>query len=460
METNARTAPPPAAFDIECETLIVGAGACGLVAALSARETGQDVLVIEAGAVPAGSTALSAGLVPAAGTKVQRESGIEDSASLFAADIQKKAKGENDPALVGLLTENIAEAIDWLTEMHGLAFSVVGDFEYPGHSRHRMHGLPSRSGTELIDALRSACEAQSIDIVCERRATILHHDNGLVLGVTAVRPDGETERIGCSRLILACNGFGGNRQLVARHMPEIGQALWFGHDGNRGEALIWGEELGAQTAHLGAYQGHGNVAHPHGILITWAVMTAGGVQVNREGRRFWNEAQGYSEAARAVLAQPGGEAFAIFDSRIAGIARQFEDFKRAEAAGAIKTADSAEGLAAILGIPQSELLQTLNSLPLDGIDEFGRRFGKTPLCAPYCGVRVTGALFHTQGGLQVDSHARVLRQNGSALPNLFAGGGAASGVSGKGDAGYLSGNGLLSAVALGRIAGRAQLASR
>ena len=69
-------------------------------------------------------------------------------------------------------------------------------------------------------------------------------------------------------------------------------------------------------------------------------------------------------------------------------------------------------------------------------------------------MRVTGALFHTQGGLVVDDAARVLRPDGSALPNLYAAGGAACGVSGTGPAGYLSGNGLLAAVALGRVAGQ------
>jgi succinate dehydrogenase/fumarate reductase flavoprotein subunit len=86
--------------------------------------------------------------------------------------------------------------------------------------------------------------------------------------------------------------------------PRSTGAVWFGHDGNRGDALDWGEALGAETLHLGAYQGHGNVAIPQGILITWAVITEGGVQVNTDGDRFWDESQGYSEAARAVLANP------------------------------------------------------------------------------------------------------------------------------------------------------------
>ncbi|MEW9921554.1 FAD-dependent oxidoreductase [Marimonas sp. MJW-29] len=450
-------APTPDAFDLECETVIIGAGACGLVAALSAQEAGQDVLVIEADAVPSGSTALSAGLIPAAGTRIQKAAGIKDSAALFAEDIQAKAHGENDQALVDLMAQNAAGVIDWLADTHGLPFSVVTNFDYPGHSRRRMHGLPTRSGAELVNALRAACEAAGIDIICERRATTLYHEGDLVTGIRVQRPDGGAETIGCRKLILACNGFGGNRELVAEHMPDIKDGLWFGHDGNRGEAIRWGAELGAVLAHLGAYQGHGNVAHPHGILITWAVITQGGVQVNREGKRFWDESQGYSEAARAVLAQPGGEAFAIFDARIAEIAAQFEDFKQAQAVGAVRTNETLAGLAEDLGLPVATLGATIAAIPEDGTDAFGRRFSGLPLAPPYCGVRVTGALFHTQGGLEVNDRAQVRHGDGGLFPNLFAGGGAACGVSGRGDSGYLSGNGLLSAVVLGRIAGQASV---
>lgn len=450
---------PPEVFDLECETLIVGAGACGLVAALSAKEAGQEVLVIEADAVPSGSTALSAGLIPAAGTKVQEAAGIDDAPALFAQDIQAKAHGENDAALVDLMAENAAGVIDWLMDRYGLPFSLVENFDYPGHSRRRMHGLPTRAGAELINALRATCEAEGIDIVCERRAQKLFREDDQVRGVQVRRPDGGHETIGCGKLILACNGFGGNRALVAKHMPEIVEGLWFGHDGNQGEAIRWGGALGAALEHLGAYQGHGNVAHPHGILITWAVIMQGGVQVNREGKRFWDKSQGYSEAARAVLSQPDGAAFAIFDARIAEVAAQFEDFKQAQAAGAIKTAETLEELAIQLDLPAKALIETVDAIPAEGSDAFGRTFSGPDLSAPYCGVRVTGALFHTQGGLQVDGTARVMNADGKAFPNLFAGGGAACGVSGKGDSGYLSGNGLLSAVVLGRLAGLAEVAS-
>ena len=435
--------------------MIVGAGACGLVAALAAAEQRQDVLVVEADAVPSGSTALSAGLIPAAGTRLQQAVGIADSAACFAQDIQAKAHGENQQILVDALSEGASEVIHWLMDTHALPFSLVDNFDYPGHSHRRMHGLPSRSGRELVNALRARCEQQGIDIICQRRAQVLHCEQRQVLGVSVVNPNGDTESIGCNKLILACNGFGGNREMVSRHMPQIASGVWFGHDGNRGEAIDWAEQLGASVQHLGAYQGHGNVAHPHGILITWAVITQGGIQVNLQAQRFWNEAQGYSEAAGAVLSQPEGVAITVFDERIARVARQFEDFRQAEAAGAVQSFQTVDELASHFSLPAEQLRATLENIPDNGVDEYDRHFSAGALSAPWFGVRVTGALFHTQGGLEVDATGRVRHMDEAYFTNLFAGGGAACGVSGRGDSGYLSGNGLLSAVVLGYRAGQA-----
>jgi fumarate reductase flavoprotein subunit len=80
--------------------LIIGAGAAGLCAALSAKEAGVEVVVVEREATPSGSTALSAGLIPAAGTRFQRAKNIHDSAKSLAADITHKANGEVDSAVV------------------------------------------------------------------------------------------------------------------------------------------------------------------------------------------------------------------------------------------------------------------------------------------------------------------------------------------------------------------------
>jgi len=447
-------------FETTVPVVIVGAGACGLTAALAAHDAGAEVLVLERDALSQGSTALSSGMIPACGTKAQAALGVEDPVADMAADIMAKAHGEANPAMVEALCRESGPAIDWLTETHGVELTLVGGFLYPGHSALRMHAPASRRGADLIGALTRAAEAAGLPVVTDARVTELYAEpNGTVRGLRFQRPDGAAETLGCGALVLACNGYGGNPDMVRELIPDMATANYFGHPGNRGDAVVWGRALGAATADLGAYQGHGSLAHPHGILITWALMMEGGIQVNGSGVRFSNEHDGYSEQARRVMAQPGGIAWDIYDARLHKLGEDFEDYRQAAAAGALRRGDTAAELAGACGLPPPALAATLEASRRlaagEGEDEFGRDFtAKPPLEPPFYAVKVTGALFHTQGGLVVDRQARVLREDGAALPNLFAAGGAARGVSGPKDWGYLSGNGLLTAVALGRIAGR------
>lgn len=446
-------------FEIEVPIAIVGGGACGMAAALAAKDSGSDPVILERDPVPRGSTALSSGMAPACGTRLQRELGIDDSVEIMAADIQNKARGMADFALVQAVCQASGPMIDWLIDVHDVEMALVEGFLYPGHSRSRMHAPPSRAGADLIGGLTLAAERAGVAVMTDARVADLYADEvGRVRGLRIERPDGASEMIGCGALVLACNGFGGNPAMVRRYIPEMTEANYFGHEGNQGSAVVWGRALGAATRDLGSYQGHGSVAHPHKILITWALMMEGGIQVNAGGRRFSNEHDGYSEQARRVLAQPGGIAWDVFDHRLHKLGQDFDDYRQAEAMGALRTADNAERLADIIGAPVATLRETLAEVERlaagEGVDAFGRDFTtKPPLKPPYHAVKVTGSLFHTQGGLVVDNEARVLSEDRSPLPNLLAGGGAACGVSGPEDWGYLSGNGLLTALTLGRLAG-------
>jgi len=224
--------------------VIIGAGAAGLCAALAAKEAGVEAVLVERDAVPSGSTALSAGLIPAAGTSFQRAKAIADSPDRLAADIARKANGDAAPALVEAVARGSGPAIEWLAERYALPFDLIDNFNYPGHSTFRMHGLPSRSGRELIDRLRNAAELSEIVVLTRCVAeTLFAETHGHIRGVELVRSDGSRERIGCDALILACNGYGGNPELVRRLIPEMANALYFGHPGNRGDAILWGERL-------------------------------------------------------------------------------------------------------------------------------------------------------------------------------------------------------------------------
>ena len=434
---------------------IVGGGACGQVAALTLHEAGIDCVVLERDAVASGSTALSSGFIPAAGTCVQRAAGVADSRGQFAADITAKAKGRAAPTLVEAYTGAVTAAIDMLSLRHGLDFELLDGFLYPGHSARRMHALPQRTGAALMGALTAAAEAADVTLLTQARVCELWCDAAdRMLGVGYLRPNGQVEHLRCDVLLLACNGFGGNAAMVAAWLPEMQGALYAGHAGNDGSAIAWGRQLGARLADLGGYQGHGSWAVPQGALVSWALMMEGGVQINASGRRFHDETQGYSEAAVHVLAQPGGVAWNVFDAPLLELARGFPDFCEAEAAGAVRSALDVAGLARCIGCDKAALAATLDALDAGGSsppDPWGRT-RRRALTWPLHAVKVTGALFHTQGGLDIDVTARVLRHDGTPLPNLLAAGGAARGVSGDAVWDYLSGNGLLSAIAGGHIA--------
>ena len=446
-------------FEYSIPIVVVGAGGCGLSAALSAKENNSEVLVIERDSTPLGTTAMSTGLIPGANTRLQRAAGIEDTPEIFANDIINKTKGETDPEIATSLAIESSKTIEWLIDKYQIPLSLVDSFLYPGHTVMRMHGTPNRTGSELMGALCRAAERAGIDVLTNALVTDLYSDsNNKILGVKVLRTDGQTEEIGCDALILACCGFAGNPEMVEEYMPEIKEAEFFGHPGNKGDAIKWGKSLGADLADIGSYQGHGGLAAGRGVPILWPMIMEGGFQININGERFSDESLGYSEQAVKVVSQPKKIAWNIFDERLHELMKEFEDYNNAIEANAIIKADNAAELSSLTGINKESLDKTIKEVEemVEGKrkDSFGRDFTIKPkLESPYYTVKVTGALFHTQGGLVVNEHAQVMDKNKDPLPNLFAGGGSARGISGPSDWGYIAGNGLLTATTFGRLAG-------
>jgi len=451
-------------FSFELDVVVIGGGACGLCAGLAVQEAGGEVLILERDSSALGTTAMSTGLIPAAGTSAQRKANIIDSPEIFARDICAKSGFRTDENLALALARESARTIEWLVSTYKIPLSLVDTFLYPGHSIMRMHGTPNRSGAELMGSLSNAIEREGVPISTSATVTNLFADNsGRVYGVRVERPDGSIEDVGCRALILACCGFAGNPEMLSQYIPEIENGEFFGHPGNKGDAVLWGNALGAAVADMSAYQGHAGLAKGFGIPILWPCIVEGGIQVNQKGKRFSNEARGYSEQAIDVLNQEGAVAWTFYDEKRHNLMLEFDDYREAIAAGAIRSGGSLEDICEQTKLPLDRLTQTLSQIAAlansDDSDEFGRSFkGKQTLSAPFYAVKVTGAIFHTQGGLRVDENAHVLRENGSALPNLYAGGGAARGISGPDASGYLAGNGLLTATTFGRLAGHAAVA--
>lgn len=449
------------ANDVDADVIVAGAGAAGLAAALKVAEAGKSVILLEARETyrTGSNTAMSTSMVPAGGTRWQESLGIEDSPELFLADIMRKTHDEAEPVVATALTRVAPTLVTWMADALGIPWELVTDFRYPGHSRDRCHALADRSGRSLHRLLHAAVAKQPLITLAVpmRLVDLEQEDGGGIAGAVVETPDGHCEGISAPAVILATNGFGSDANLVRRYIPEIADGEYHGGDGSVGDALRIGLRLGLDLGYLDAYQGHGSLASPHGVLLTWATVMHGAFLVNSRGERFGDETVGYSEYAAQTLAQAGGVAWMIFDERIDKACRVFADYQDVVASRAVRWADSTAALADLVGADPDVLEATIGdaaaSARRDQPDRFGRMHWEMALVPPYAAVRVTGALFHTQGGLRVDGDARALR-DGLPVAGLYAAGGAAAGISGHGAAGYLAGNGLLSALGLGYLAGQ------
>ena len=99
---------------IDIDVLVAGAGACGLIAALRAKQSGASVAVVEKLDRFAGNTSLSCGSIPAAGTRKQREAGVQDSVETMIADMERVSGPHEASHLTRLLASRSAELVDWL----------------------------------------------------------------------------------------------------------------------------------------------------------------------------------------------------------------------------------------------------------------------------------------------------------------------------------------------------------
>ncbi|MBT5242079.1 MAG: FAD-dependent oxidoreductase [Rhodospirillaceae bacterium] len=454
--------PPPAdPFAITVPVLIAGGGACGLTAALAARGAGAEVLILEKDAIPRGTTSMSQGTMCAAGTQAQKDAGIEDSPEQFFEDVMAKVEGKSDPDFVRVVTREAAPTIDWLSADHGIPFAVDTSWKGLGHSVQRLHAPPEKTGEDLLGRLLQAVERVGADLLTDANLTDLYaDDSGRVLGVRIARPDGSHEDIGCGALILATCGFANNPDMIAEFIPDMAGAHVFTWENSLGDGIRWGMDLDGAVADMSSFQGYGALAHPQELLFNYNYVIDGGVQVNRNGERFSDEMADVSGQGVKVMRQPDHIAYMIYDETLHNRYKHLHETRQALEIGAVKNAETIADLASALDIPAGALQQTLTDIADSKggkhEDAWGRDFtGTHDLAPPYYGIRVTGAIYHTQGGLDVDANAQVKRIGGGVLPNLFAGGGAARGISGPTCSGYIPASGICMAMTLGRLAGQA-----
>ncbi|GHJ39232.1 FAD-binding protein [Streptomyces sp. TS71-3] len=444
------------AEDFAVDLVVAGAGG-GLAGALRAAELGLSVLVVDPDEqfLRGNNTSMSTAMIPGAGSRWQRAAGVEDGPARFLADITAKTHGTADPALAAALARVSAPLVEWLADAVDVPLHLVRDFSYPGHSADRLHTVEGRHGSALLRHLHErARRSPSIDLLVPARLVDVERGaEGGVTGAVVEYPGGRREAIATRAVLLATNGYGANRELVAENIPDISAADYHGGQFSTGDGLAIGLRHGARSAFMDAYQGHAALARRSRTLVGWATIMHGAIMVDEGGERFGDETTGYSEYAAALAARPGAHGWIVLDRRIHDLCLSFADFRQTVEAGAVVWAEDPAALAERVGCDAKALAESVSeqvalATGAAGGDRFGRTFLEEPLQGPFAAVEVIPALFHTQGGLVVDGEARVLGGDGVPIRGLFASGGAAHGISGRGADGYLAGNGLLPALGL------------
>jgi 3-oxosteroid 1-dehydrogenase len=324
-------------------------------------------------------------------------------------------------------------------------------------------------GQALAAGLRAGLLASSVPVWLDTPMTGLDIEEGRVSGVRATR-DGEPVLIRARRgVLVATGGFERNEVMRRRYQREPVGAQWTtGAPGNTGDGILAGIELGAAVGLMDDAWWGPSIPLPGGPYFCLAERSLPGcILVNGTGQRFVNESAPYVDAVHAMYEgntpeNPHIPAWLVFDQRyrdryvFAGLPPGRALPRRWYAAGAVVRTDDLAGLASEAGIAADGLVKTVtrfNEFAAAGRDEdFGRgdsaydRYYGDPRCRPnpnlaplarppFYAVKIVAGDLGTKGGLRTDEHARVLREDGTAISGLYAAGNASASVMGHSYAG-------------------------
>lgn len=479
------------------DVVVVGAGNAGLCAALSAREHGARVLVLERAPHDGrgGNSRFTGGLV-----RVPYD-GLPDVRALVDDLDEREAEGVDvgrytpedyygdlarltgyraDPELAATLVGEARPTLLWM-RTHGVRFALArGRQAFESQGKLRFWGSApvefAGGGPGLVDALFEAVEKGGGEVWYRARARALLADGGGVRGV-AGRREGTPFAVEAGAVVLAAGGFEANPEMRARYLgPGWDLAKVRGTEFNTGDAIEMALAIGAQP--YGHWSGCHAVAWDANAPPTGDRRVGDGFQkhsypfgivVNKLGRRFLDEGADfrnytYAKYGREILAQPDMLAFQIFDAKVAHLLRdeyRIREVTRAEAG-------TLGGLAERLEIAPAGLVDTVERFnaacgdaPFDptrldgratrGLDPPKSNWALPLDEPPFVGFAVTCGITFTFGGLRIDSEARVLDGEGVPIAGLFAAGELVGGLFYDN---YPGGSGLCAGSVFGRLAGR------
>jgi len=456
--------------DVEAyDVVVVGAGLAGLVAALTAAETGADVALFEKGADYGGSSSRSGGGMIFVGTDLQEQAGVADSLEALREDLTRASQGLAQPEVIDAYVNNQLDAYRWLSR-RGMPFTLESESTATTVPRTHLTGrgvAPRHLHAQVMNEPRITY----LPNTAARR--LVRHDGGRVEAIEVTGEAGDRTIAVRTGVVLATGGFARSTELLRRFAPQWVDSVKMSGPHNTGDGITMAWALGAGVAdmpYVAASFGASIARYPDLTLdpdeqpILLYPNYIGAIIVNLEGRRFANENLNYKILSRVCAEQPQGVAIQIFDERI------FEqsddravpwDFRAALDAGLLVKADSIPELAVALHLDPDVLQSTLddyNAAVRAGADpDFGRPVGGgghagAPLVtAPFYGFPTRPGLTSTYAGITVDGDMRVIDVLGEPIAGLFAAGETVGGFHG---AGYYSGSALGKAAVFGFVAGQ------
>jgi len=456
----------------DVDVLVVGSGAAGLSAALSARENGAaSVLIAESEGLLGGSSRLSGGLMMGAGTRYQRELGIVDDAESLFHEYMQLNQWKVEPAVVRRLAERAGPTVEWLGDL-GVEF--YDQLVFGGDERVPRVHCPIGRGQAVVDVLASHCRNAGVEIALGRRVGRLLTEDGAIVGAGV----GEDTLTACA-VVVATGGFGNSPEKLAKYFPsaaDTGWAWYIGAQGSRGDHLDLAVQVGAQVT---GYDHGLRLLHAGFASIYEAYLPGWLVLVDRQGRRFCDETAPYG-IMDGLIQEQGDVAYVIFDratlddATAVGVARYKQKVPGSTkkqsphwntdivesmvAAGKVHQARSVAELGAGLGLPAGHLEATVeryNAAAAAGEDFDYLKDPKflEPIATPpfYAAEIRPATVCFTACGLRIDRDAQVIGESGRPIPGLFAAGESAGGVVGPRYVG--SGNSYANCVTFGRVAG-------
>lgn len=455
----------PEGDEAQADVVVVGGGASGLAAAASALESGARVIVLEKAPHTGGSAALSAGIVTAAGTDIQKASGLPaDSAGLaklWLEDQKRSVKGAPanlpDAAQVEALVKQSAETVDWLTKKVGMQFSANAAAA-DGIGAYQLLPISSDAsrpaGAEEVEKLEQYVKKLGGII---RTATpawkILTTDDGRVSGVAAA--DGKNRfTFRAKSVVLASGGFAADLMKVTSRQPRW--AVYVERAGaaktSTGDGLTMGLQVGAKEVSDSWLMGTQFApAYPE---MTAAMLGprgfAGATLVNEKGLRFVKEdlPNITSEMSQQL------DVWLLTDSKDPEKAKTLRNYLGFDT---VVHGSTPEELGRRMGARADNVKQTIEKLNADAAAGKDTAFGRDPINftsltqAPYFAVKVRPVISGTIGGFAVTPDFQVLDNALKPIQGLWAAGELANRA--FYNRVYEPGTSLLIAYASGRAAG-------